>query len=79
MFILLEKQYKKKRDTKKNMNENVDKRKVDNLTQYYNGEDILFSDIFLFYLKRVKLYTDIDKFAMPKDLACNNICRLDSK
>lgn len=38
MFILLEKQYKKKRDTKKNMNENVDKRKVDNLTQYYNGE-----------------------------------------
>ena len=38
MFILLEKQYKKKRDTKKNMNENVDKMKVDNLTQYYNGE-----------------------------------------
>ena len=38
MFILLEKQYKKKRDNKKNMNENVDKRKVDNLTQYYNGE-----------------------------------------
>ena len=38
MFILLEKKYKKKRDTKKNMNENVDKMKVDNLTQYYNGE-----------------------------------------
>ena len=38
MFILLEKQYKKKRDTKKNINENVDKMKVDNLTQYYNGE-----------------------------------------